>query len=381
MRRLARHAKDHFIPHEGNGHHPHVLKHRVMLGYSVLLVLLKAVTIAGSIALPSSTLFASAVTPQNIIMLTNATRQSLGLGELMTNQKLTQAAKSKAEDMVVNQYFAHNSPTGVTPWYWIKSLGYAYRYSAENLAVHFEQAEDVQTGWMASASHRTNIVDPRYTETGVGVALGDFEGVPTTFVVQYFAQPKNIEAIAVQPAVEPKPEAEPEAEVVPEPEPQVVIVPTKDQYIVRLTSASTTKASVHVGGKTTTLTKTPETETWSGAVSVPTATVATTGEQMYLTFSNEAGNQETRAIALVAPGSDTQQLFGFRTDTRPDVKLFGIFTLDKLNDVVNRTYIYFILFLATSLLINILVKFHIQKVSVIAHAIVVIVLGMVLHFL
>ncbi len=180
---------DHFIPHERNNHKPQVLRHRALLGYSVFLVLLKVAAILVPVALPSSSLFSSAITPNNIVELTNQTRLNLGLGELKVNSLLTAAAAAKANDILAKQYFAHTSPEGLTPWSWIERAGYDYLYAGENLAVHYQSAEDVDEGWLASPTHRANIVQPKYAEIGVGVAMGDFEGVSSTIVVQMFGTP------------------------------------------------------------------------------------------------------------------------------------------------------------------------------------------------
>lgn len=180
---------DHFIPHERNNHKPHVLRHRALFGYSVFLILLKVAAIIIPVALPSSSLFSSAITPSNIVELTNQTRLNLGLGGLKVNSLLTKAAAAKANDILAKQYFAHTSPEGLTPWSWIEKAGYDYLYAGENLAVHYQSAEDVNEGWLASPTHRANIVQPKYAEIGVGVAMGDFEGVPSTIVVQMFGTP------------------------------------------------------------------------------------------------------------------------------------------------------------------------------------------------
>jgi hypothetical protein len=189
LRRIKDHAKDHFIPHEGNNHHPHVLRHHVLFGYSLILILLKFIVLTATVSLPSASIFASAITQSNILSLVNTTRLNAGLNQLTTNSLLQQAAQAKAEDMLKNQYFAHTSPSGLSPWYWIKRAGYVYHYSAENLAVHYTQSEDVQQGWMTSPSHRANILSDKYKETGIGIASGDFEGAPSTFVVQMFGTP------------------------------------------------------------------------------------------------------------------------------------------------------------------------------------------------
>lgn len=195
LKKFGRHIKDHFIPHERNNHHPHVLSHRALVGYSVLLILVKVFAIFSSVALPSASVYSSSITPSNIVELTNLTRKNLGLDTLKVSDKLGQAAQAKADDMIINQYFAHQSPSGLTPWDWFKKVGYQYLYAGENLAVHYTASEDVQQGWMASPSHRANIVNPNYTEIGIGVQSGQFEGAPSIVVVQMFGKPVPNEII------------------------------------------------------------------------------------------------------------------------------------------------------------------------------------------
>lgn len=203
---IRRGLHDHFIPHGGNGHLPHVLKHHVLFGYSLILVLVKVLAIVIPITLPSSSLYSSAITPQNILQLTNQTRRNVGIGDLKLNDKLSRAAQAKAQDMLAGQYFAHTSPSGTTPWIWIKKAGYAYRHAGENLAVHFSSAEEVQEGWMASPSHRANIVSSKFSELGVGIVHGEFEGFPSIIVVEMFGHPADTKAAAndVQPSPEVK---------------------------------------------------------------------------------------------------------------------------------------------------------------------------------
>ncbi|MCE9586120.1 CAP domain-containing protein [Candidatus Uhrbacteria bacterium] len=200
--------RDCFIPHEGNNHHPHALRHHVLAGYSVGLILLKVLAVVLPIALPFSSLFSSAVTPQNIISLTNQARKEHGLSTLRLNSLLSNAASARARDMLEYQYFAHTSPQGLKAWDFIRRAGYQYLYSGENLAVHYSTAEDVEGGWMLSATHRANVLNPKYEDIGVGVAYGAFEGTSTIFVVQMFGTPVIAEerpAAAILPASVVKP--------------------------------------------------------------------------------------------------------------------------------------------------------------------------------
>lgn len=121
--------------------------------------------------------------------LTNADRAQLGLSPLTVNPVLTAAAQAKADDMVAKGYFSHTSPEGVDPWHWFQVAGYEFSYAGENLAVDFSDSADVNAAWMASPTHRENILDPHYTEVGIALAQGMYQGRLTTFVVQEFGTP------------------------------------------------------------------------------------------------------------------------------------------------------------------------------------------------
>ncbi len=124
-----------------------------------------------------------------IIRLVNEERNKEGLSELWENQKLNQAAFLKAQDMIGNNYFAHNSPSGVSPWDWFDQVGYQYKYAGENLAMNFSSALSVFKAWMKSDSHRENILSPRYNQIGVAVLRGIIKGEETLVAVQEFGYP------------------------------------------------------------------------------------------------------------------------------------------------------------------------------------------------
>lgn len=133
--------------------------------------------------------YLAAVLPATIVDLTNTERKANGTGVLSVNLKLEEAARLKAQDMAKRGYFSHVSPEGVQPWYWLGLVQYKYYAAGENLAVHFDESSAVNAAWMASPSHRANILNREFTEIGVGTAVGLFEGRSTIFVVQYFGRP------------------------------------------------------------------------------------------------------------------------------------------------------------------------------------------------
>jgi hypothetical protein len=138
--------------------------------------------------LPVNTALA-AILPSALTELTNTERKLQSLGTLTVNPALTAAAEKKAMDMATKGYFAHTSPEGRTPWYWLEVAGYRYKYAGENLAVNFNNSEDVVQGWMGSPSHQANIVKGNYTEIGTGIATGIYEGREAIFVAQVYGAP------------------------------------------------------------------------------------------------------------------------------------------------------------------------------------------------
>lgn len=137
---------------------------------------------------PSDQLVA-AVLPGAVVALTNEERKEEGLGSLKANALLNEAAQLKADDMAAKGYYAHVSPDGTIPPYWLNKVGYRYQMMGENLVVDRENSEAVVSAWMGSVSHRENLLNPQHTEIGVGVAHGTYKGRKTIYVVQMLARP------------------------------------------------------------------------------------------------------------------------------------------------------------------------------------------------
>lgn len=128
----------------------------------------------------------SQINANTLISLTNQTRSQNGLATLKTNSLLNQAASAKINDMFSKGYFAHISPQGVTGWYFIRTEGYRYYKAGENLAKDFWTSQGVFNAWMASSTHRTNILEPNFREIGIAAKDGKLNGQSTTLTVQFF---------------------------------------------------------------------------------------------------------------------------------------------------------------------------------------------------
>lgn len=123
---------------------------------------------------------------REIISETNEARKNNNIVELKPNYQLDLAAQEKLEDMVKNNYFSHVSPSGTTPWFWIKSSAYNYLYAGENLAIGFTTADETVEAWLNSPSHKENLLNTNYREIGVAVGRANVDGVSGILVVQMF---------------------------------------------------------------------------------------------------------------------------------------------------------------------------------------------------
>lgn len=179
-----------FIPCQGNFYRPKFLDGNFLIYFVIFLLLSKLVIFSLLSYLPRSGLFAD-VTKTALIEFTNKERQSLGIKPLESNPELDKAARDKAEDMIKNGYFSHNSPKGITPWFWIKKAGYNYISAGENLAIGFIDSEELFEAWNDSFSHRKNLVNPKYKDIGIAVVKGQFRGKETYVVVQLFGYRNN----------------------------------------------------------------------------------------------------------------------------------------------------------------------------------------------
>ncbi|MDR3547635.1 MAG: CAP domain-containing protein [Candidatus Pacebacteria bacterium] len=185
-----------FLPSVANDHHPHILKREVIAGVLIGTLLLEVAVLTQGLVLFKNPNYLASVLPAVVASLTNDQRTSNGLDSLTVSPLLSQAAQEKADDMAAKGYFSHVSPDGTLPWSWFAAVGYDYTFAGENLAINFNDSAGVVNAWMASPEHRANILKTQYTQEGIGIATGMYEGKSTTFVVQFFATPADAVASA-----------------------------------------------------------------------------------------------------------------------------------------------------------------------------------------
>lgn len=103
-----------------------------------------------------------------IFNLVNEARVSAGLSPLKLDKELLRVARIKSQDMVDNNYFAHNSPIYGTPFQMIKNFGISYKSAGENIAGN-STAKAAFDAWMNSSGHKANILGSSFNYTGIGV--------------------------------------------------------------------------------------------------------------------------------------------------------------------------------------------------------------------
>lgn len=203
MHGLKHWLKKYFIPHDQNNYKPHFLRHESAIVVFLFVVIVELAFLIQVFIVFDKTNFLASVLPGVLTALTNEERTQNDASPLVQNELLVKAAELKAKDMATRGYFAHVSPDGKTPWYWLEQVGYKYAMAGENLAVNFFESDDVAEAWMNSPTHRANIVKKNYTEIGIAVASGVYEGKNTVFVAQFFGTP-----LLVASSVPPTPKTE-----------------------------------------------------------------------------------------------------------------------------------------------------------------------------
>jgi uncharacterized protein YkwD len=115
--------------------------------------------------------------------LLNQERAGQGRTATSPNHRLAVAASRHAADMVARHYFAHTSLGGSTFVDRIRRTGYLPpkgRWSAGEILAWASGTQATPRGivdaWMASPEHRTILMDPKFSEVGVGVTFGSPQG-------------------------------------------------------------------------------------------------------------------------------------------------------------------------------------------------------------
>ncbi len=311
--------KSWFIPGTENDYRPHILRKKAILIFAIFVLLVKLIIFGFFSFLPYTAEF-STITTNRLIELTNQSREAAGLPPLAINNKLSQSAYLKAEDMVEKDYFNHTNPEGLTPWYWFKQANYNYQYAGENLAMDFFDAENLYQAWFNSSNHKANLLNPNYKEIGIAIISGEFNGKQTTIAVQHFGTEFEKPSLA---AGEPKQEP-----------------------------------------KTTTL---PLAELEKNNL----AASRKTDKEPILTPKEE--KIEEQVAALTQEKIKEFERFATNIQTKKGPKVLGIL-VEKSDEITKHIYLYALIFIALALFLNIFIKFEVQHRKLIINGILIILL-------
>jgi uncharacterized protein YkwD len=112
-----------------------------------------------------------------VLCLVNHERAQHDENPLRLSDRLEQAAEGHCGELIADDYFAHVSPSGETPVDRIRATGYIPGPSVgyvlgENLAwgtYNLATPQAIVAAWIASPGHLANILEAKYTETGIGI--------------------------------------------------------------------------------------------------------------------------------------------------------------------------------------------------------------------
>lgn len=116
----------------------------------------------------NSTITAMTTDEKEVFDLINNQRTQNGLSALKLDTETLRVARIKAQDMVDNNYFSHNSPTYGSPFQMLNRFKISYKTAGENIAGNSSNSSAV-TAWMNSSGHRANILNSSFNYTGIGV--------------------------------------------------------------------------------------------------------------------------------------------------------------------------------------------------------------------
>jgi uncharacterized protein YkwD len=110
---------------------------------------------------------------------------------LAWNRRLTAAGRVQATEMARFGVLTHAGRDGSTPARRAERAGYAWRAVGENVAAGAESAVEVMEGWERSPEHCRNLLDPTFTELGLGFATSPRTDGYSTWWSMVLARPRG----------------------------------------------------------------------------------------------------------------------------------------------------------------------------------------------
>ena len=112
--------------------------------------------------------------PEQVEQRVNRVRVDRHLKPLRRSRELARAAQQHADDMARNGYLSHTNLEGRNPLERVQTAGIeGFRLLAENIGesnIAGDRIAAVIEAWLASPSHRKNLLNPAFNHTGIGAA-------------------------------------------------------------------------------------------------------------------------------------------------------------------------------------------------------------------
>lgn len=107
-----------------------------------------------------------------LLVLSNAARETRGRRPLRPNDCLERAAQRYAERMLEGSFFGHVSPDLKDAMDRARAEGCLHPRIAENLAEGLDRPSEAVESWLESPGHRANLLDRIFGAVGFGLAVG-----------------------------------------------------------------------------------------------------------------------------------------------------------------------------------------------------------------
>ncbi len=133
---------------------------------------------------------AQTIDPGEVVKYINIEREKVGVLPLRISPILVQGATLRADVILKYQNFSHQDPyENIELGTILPRLNYHFVYASENIGMGGISAEDFVKGFMNSKNHKENLLDPKFTNTGVAIVTGPYKQYYVNIAVQLFAIP------------------------------------------------------------------------------------------------------------------------------------------------------------------------------------------------
>jgi uncharacterized protein YkwD len=128
---------------------------------------------SSSFAPSSNTQFSASTIEISLFNSVNSVRSQYGIGPLSLNPSLSNIARSRGMDMINRNYFSHTTPDGKNIFIILNENGFCWQIAGENiyqcLPTGMGSESAILSTWMASPSHRDNLLNGAFNQVGIGI--------------------------------------------------------------------------------------------------------------------------------------------------------------------------------------------------------------------